>query len=321
MDKIYKILNWCFAVLLIIVSFCLFISSVTSGLILLFVALLITPLVSEKLKDMIKRPFGFWQKTAIVVVGMVLSTSVGINGMEKNNLVKADQLVEQAIIFLNKGEINEASNLINEAKLIYPNKKTNRATELEAKITQSKSIDYAFEKLISMTDDEYNSLLQGNLEKQYFEIKYLDDQFLALMKQESPNRVQYFAEQKRQEEERLAEQKRQEEQRLAEQKKQEEQQRIAAEQQRVAAEKEARKQKIESQFSSWDGAHYNLTKIIKASMNNPKSFEHVETVYWDMKDYLVVKESFRGTNAFGGIVTNTVMAKVSLDGEVFEIIE
>jgi len=74
-------------------------------------------------------------------------------------------------------------------------------------------------------------------------------------------------------------------------------------------------------FSAWDGSHIKLTEVIKESMNNPDSYEHVETVYFDQGDHLIVNQTFRGKNAFGGTVKNTVKAKVSIDGEVLEIIE
>lgn len=79
---------------------------------------------------------------------------------------------------------------------------------------------------------------------------------------------------------------------------------------------QARKKSIESQFSSWDGSHINLTRAIKNSMHDPKSYKHVETVYWDRGDHLVVRTTFRGKNAFGGLVRNSVRAKVALDGTV-----
>lgn len=83
---------------------------------------------------------------------------------------------------------------------------------------------------------------------------------------------------------------------------------------------QTREERIEAQFSAWDGSHRNLTKAIKASMNDPDSYKHVETVYWDMGDYLQVKTTFRGKNVFGGTVTNAVTAKVDLDGNVLEIV-
>ncbi len=82
-----------------------------------------------------------------------------------------------------------------------------------------------------------------------------------------------------------------------------------------------REELIKSGFSAWDGSHIKLTSLIKASMNDPKSYEHVKTVYWDEGDYLIVKTDFRGSNAFGATVLNFVKAKVSLDGEIIDIIE
>lgn len=83
----------------------------------------------------------------------------------------------------------------------------------------------------------------------------------------------------------------------------------------------ARKKRLEGGFSAWDGSHRGLTKVIKESMNDPKSYEHVETKYWDMGDHLVVTTTFRGKNAFGGVVKNWVKARTDLDGNVLEVIE
>lgn len=82
-----------------------------------------------------------------------------------------------------------------------------------------------------------------------------------------------------------------------------------------------RKERIAAHFSDWDGSHRASVALIKKSMNNPNSFKHVETVYWDRGDYLVVKTTFRGTNAFGGVVTNWVKTKCDLNGDVLEVIE
>ncbi len=83
---------------------------------------------------------------------------------------------------------------------------------------------------------------------------------------------------------------------------------------------ETRRERIEKSFSVWDGSHRRLTKVIKESMNDPKSYEHVKTVYWDKGDHLLVNTTFRGKNALGGVVVNWVEAKVDLNGNVTEII-
>lgn len=83
---------------------------------------------------------------------------------------------------------------------------------------------------------------------------------------------------------------------------------------------ETRQEQIEKNFSAWDGSHRGLTEVIKKSMNDSSSYEHVETVYWDKGDHLVVKTTFRGKNAFGGVVKNWVIAKVDFSGNVIEVI-
>lgn len=79
---------------------------------------------------------------------------------------------------------------------------------------------------------------------------------------------------------------------------------------------QARKQRLEQHFSKWDGSHERLTPIIKASMHNPDSFEHVKTTYRDQGETLLVTTQFRGTNAFGAVVTQTIRAVVDLNGNV-----
>jgi len=81
-----------------------------------------------------------------------------------------------------------------------------------------------------------------------------------------------------------------------------------------------REEQIQTSFSGWDGSHKKLTELIKESMNDPDSFQHDNTVYWDMKDHIRVKTTFRGKNAFGGVVKNTVFAKADLQGNIIEII-
>jgi hypothetical protein len=79
-------------------------------------------------------------------------------------------------------------------------------------------------------------------------------------------------------------------------------------------------EKVQSQFSSWDGSHRGLEKIIKKSMNDPDSYEHDETRFRDDGDKIFVITKFRGKNAFGGTVSNTVSAYVDYNGNVINIV-
>ena len=78
---------------------------------------------------------------------------------------------------------------------------------------------------------------------------------------------------------------------------------------------------IERQFNPWDGSSYSLERFIKRSMNDPDSFQHVNTVYWDKGTYLIVETTYRGKNAFGGLVKNFVKAKIDLHGNVTQVID
>ncbi len=83
-----------------------------------------------------------------------------------------------------------------------------------------------------------------------------------------------------------------------------------------------RSERIDEQFSRRDGSHRRLEHLIKDKMNDPGSYEHVETFYWDMKDHLVVRTSFRKKSAYGGVIIDWVKAEVSINnGDVIKIID
>lgn len=82
-----------------------------------------------------------------------------------------------------------------------------------------------------------------------------------------------------------------------------------------------RKQQIESQFSAWNGSHRKLERLIKDYMNDPDSYKHDSTTYIEKDDHLIIETTYRGKNAFGGMVRDSVTAKVNLDGVVLEILD
>lgn len=94
-----------------------------------------------------------------------------------------------------------------------------------------------------------------------------------------------------------------------------------AEAERIEQEAQARRDAIRSQFSAWDGSHNNLERLIKKTMKNPDSYDHVETTYSDQGDHLIVRTVYRGTNSFNAVVPGSVTAKVSINGNILEIIE
>lgn len=95
---------------------------------------------------------------------------------------------------------------------------------------------------------------------------------------------------------------------------------IAAEQ-LAAQEREARTSRIQAQFSGWDGSHRNFERMIKRAMNDPDSYDHVETRYIDKGKFIRVFCTFRGKNAFGGMIKNTKVADFDIDGNFLREVE
>jgi len=89
----------------------------------------------------------------------------------------------------------------------------------------------------------------------------------------------------------------------------------------AATAKAERQKKIEGQFSGWSGAHYNFERLIKQAMNDPDSYDHVETKYIDKGSFIRVFCTFRGKNAFGGMVKNTKVADFSIGGDFIREVE
>lgn len=65
--------------------------------------------------------------------------------------------------------------------------------------------------------------------------------------------------------------------------------------------------------------HWDLRTIIKASMHNPNSYDFVSGKRWESSGEYFTSITYRGTNAFGGIVTNEVVAKLTETGKIISI--
>lgn len=87
----------------------------------------------------------------------------------------------------------------------------------------------------------------------------------------------------------------------------------------TAAEEAVDQERLKAHFSSWDGSHPAVVEAVKRSMHDPSSFKHVETTAKGRDDTIIVSMTYRGTNGFGGVVTNHVVAVVDTDGNLKSI--
>jgi multisubunit Na+/H+ antiporter MnhC subunit len=82
--------------------------------------------------------------------------------------------------------------------------------------------------------------------------------------------------------------------------------------------KSINQRKLEKQFSSWDGSHREATSLIKNSMNDPESYEHIKTLFKVNSDttMITVTTEFRGKNVFGALVVNEAKTIFDIDGNL-----
>jgi hypothetical protein len=85
---------------------------------------------------------------------------------------------------------------------------------------------------------------------------------------------------------------------------------------------EIKQMQIENQFSGFDSYHIQLVNYVKQNMNDPNSFEHIDTKHWELNDYLIVQMTFTGQNVLGGVVKQNIKAKCNIDnGNIIEILD
>ncbi len=80
---------------------------------------------------------------------------------------------------------------------------------------------------------------------------------------------------------------------------------------------------FENGFSKWDGSFKKLETMIKESMHDSDTYEHVQTRFrliLDDTPRAIVTTQFKGANTFGATVKNQVMATVDIKtGDVTEV--
>ena len=309
MKYIYLVLNWIFGAIFFILGITLLSDYPIPALILFVIAILLLPPIRkfayEKTGISFPMKVRFITLFILIVVFVIL---VSNSQREKDRRISEKQAQEEVerLAIINKENISyfnaNKTDIIKDIKLEFDKgnyqqvlskaKKYLVSDDPELKelnkLAKNKLIEIQKKEKAQKILDELNTIPSSNLGKNI----QLYNELLSLYPDNSKYKAKLSSYSKK----------------LAEKK----------EKERIAAD---RKKRFEKQFSTWDGSHINFTKFIKQSMNDPKSYKHVETVYWDRGNYLIVQTTFRGKNSFGGVVKESVKAKVSLDGDVLEIIE
>jgi uncharacterized membrane protein len=75
----------------------------------------------------------------------------------------------------------------------------------------------------------------------------------------------------------------------------------------------------EKNISAWDRSNPKLVSAVKKTMNDPGSFEHVETTFDYEKDKVIATMIYRGNNALGAKVLGEVLGTFDYDGNLLNI--
>lgn len=80
-----------------------------------------------------------------------------------------------------------------------------------------------------------------------------------------------------------------------------------------------REKQINSLINTWNGSFPVVVDAVKKGMHDPGSFEHINSVYRKGETSMHITMQFRGSNAFGAKVINTVVAEITYDGTLISI--
>ena len=87
----------------------------------------------------------------------------------------------------------------------------------------------------------------------------------------------------------------------------------------------AAEEAIEDQFSAWDGSHRELVANVERRLNDPGSFEHLETKTMRGSNWprtYIVRMEYTAKNTFGGRVRNYILAEISVqNGNIVQVID
>jgi len=296
MGLLSLIINWAFGVLFVLFALTSLTESLKAAIAFLLIAFLLLPPVRKIIFEKTGKPVSIKLRAAAIIVLLVIATAFTSVALEEKEILRAQeqQKIEeekkQAII-----EKNIKYFQANKEQILAELSTHLNNQEYKLVLTKAKGYTNANDKELGVlvVKAKEKDLLQ-QVKKTPADNLEINKKLFAELKSLIPSnpdyveKYQFFAS------------------KLAEKQSQ----------QRLEAEKE---KKIKAQFSAWDGSHRGLEKLIKENMNDPSSYEHDKTIYWEMGDHIVVLTTFRGKNAFGGVVKDSYKAKYDLNGNLMAV--
>lgn len=293
MKTVLLFLKWIYGIGFIFSGIFILINySFTGGLLWVICGGLLTPPISirirEKVKFLNKQSSRRIMILASFILGTIFFTFDSVNKDFDHNL-QLDKEIPKLTNLVSEGKTDEALVQLKELEGQYTTR-SNKASDLIEAIEKSTDIQYAKEVLADLDDSQYEQLKAGKLKSVFFDISFLNDQFLTLVEKFAPNRVEISKEINQQ-----------------------------RELKRLEILRAENKEKLKDLFSEYDGSHKGLVEYVTNNLDDPDSFEHNETRFIDNDEFIYVIMSFRANNRFGAKVLSTVTADCDYNGNIIKI--
>lgn len=297
MKEVITAFKWIFGILFIIGGFFGMFNAFITGFLFLLLGIFILPPTYKLLAKKANIKLPSWSKWAIVIVGIIVAM-LAIPETVMKTEKEVDLLLAKASNYIDNEQIDSAKVFIKKAKVDSPDSLKQKALDLELELRKYNSEKFANEILVEMDNEEFELLKSDSLSKHYLNQPTLNEKFIAMLQTKAPEREKIIKE-------------------ITEKKEQEKK----ATELRVKREKEKKRDElIRKQFSSWDGSHRKLSRMIEESCRNPDSYEHIETRFRDDGNSIFVTTKYRAENGFGGMTIGNVTARVDFNGNVIEIV-
>lgn len=307
MNKLYRTLNWIFGVLATLIGLSFLTISVIGGLIFMLIGLVLLPPARDYIFNKYKASITSTTRGFLIFVFFIISIgfiSHDSTSSAEEKYKEQEKLAVEKIIQKKKDNIEyftkNKSTIIEQLNALLIDNDFKGVVDGASKYLATNDPDLQAVHNKAKEQVLFSDLINAKLEKNNLKKLQSIYQQLSFVNPTSTyykENAEYYAEQAKAEEAETQ---------------------VAAAKQQIA---ENRNKELKPQFNSWDGSHRGLERHIKTIMNDPASYEHDETSYIDRGEYLIIITQFRGKNAFGGVVRNTIKAKVDLSGNVLEIIE
>jgi hypothetical protein len=191
MQKVLLIAKWFFGITYILIGFGVFEDSILMSILAVLLGLFIIPVTFQLFEKVIKKNIHRAAKWAIAIGGGVAFTFL-MSSIRESKDNEAKELIAKAYEQMSADKIDDAATTL---KTISPDSKELKDSigVLLFWVNHSRSVDAAQKIVESMTDEEFDKLESGTLDKDYIKQPGLNKHFISLIASNKNKRAEFKA--------------------------------------------------------------------------------------------------------------------------------